>query len=191
MEENRLSGGRGAKCVLLSLAVSVGVSLVLLLIFALGLCSAPDPASLAFYFGVGALYAGAAAGGVFCSRRLGAGILSGVLSGGAFCAAVLIVRLIVGGGTLPAVLEELEEIVSGTQSPEDALVRQELLEAIGGFLATLPVRKRQLFVMRYFETASVSELARRFGMRENAVSMALGRLRKQLKAHLLERGFDL
>ena len=27
-----------------------------------------------------------------------------------------------GGGTLPAVLEELEEIVSGTQSPEDTLV---------------------------------------------------------------------
>ena len=96
-----------------------------------------------------------------------------------------------GGGTLPAVLEELEEIVSGTQSPEDALVRQELLDAIGGFLSAQPVRKRQLFVMRYFETASVSELARRFGMRENAVSMALGRLRKQLKAHLLERGFDL
>ena len=102
MEENRLSGGRGAKCALLSLAVSVWVSLVLLLIFALGLCSAPDPASLAFYFGVGALYAGAVAGGVFCSRRLGAGILSGVLSGGAFCAAVLIVGLIVGGGTMPA-----------------------------------------------------------------------------------------
>ena len=102
MEENKLSGSRGALCVLTSLAVSAGVSLALLLIFALGLCSAPDPASLAVPFGLGALYAGAVAGGFVCSRRLGAGTISGVLSGGGFCTVVFLLGFVCDGGGRPA-----------------------------------------------------------------------------------------
>ena len=38
---------------------------------------------------------------------------------------------------------------------------------------------------------SVSEIARKRGIREGAVSMTLNRLRGKLKKHLTERGFDL
>lgn len=96
-----------------------------------------------------------------------------------------------GGGELPAVLEELAECVSGGEDVEQAVDRQELAKAIHGFLAALPREKRELFICRYWYTESIPGLARRFGMKENAVSVALNRLRKKLRAYLTERGFEL
>lgn len=58
-----------------------------------------------------------------------------------------------GGGEVPAVLEEIAELVS--------------------------------------DTDSVSNLASRFGMTENHVSVTLNRLRRKLHNDLLEREFDL
>ncbi len=96
-----------------------------------------------------------------------------------------------GGGALPLVLEELGECVSGGESVEQALDRQELTRALNGFLATLPQEKRQLFLGRYWYMESVGELARRFGMTENRVSVTLHRLRGKLRRYLIERGVSV
>ena len=96
-----------------------------------------------------------------------------------------------GGGELPAVLDELSDILSGADDVQQALDHRELAAAINAFLGTLSPEKRSIFVCRYWYGDSVCEIARRRGIREGAVSMTLNRLRGKLKKHLTERGFDL
>lgn len=96
-----------------------------------------------------------------------------------------------GGGEVPAVLEEIAELVSDTDSVEQEVDRRELVKAIDAFLDRLPTEKRSLFLCRYWYFDSVSNLASRFGMTENHVSVTLNRSRRKLHNDLLERGFDL
>lgn len=96
-----------------------------------------------------------------------------------------------GEGQLPAVLDELAQIVSGKDNVEQEIDRKELVRAIDEFLKMISPKKRSIFVCRYWYTDSISEIAVRHGMKESAVSTALGRLRLKLKNHLLERGFEL
>lgn len=96
-----------------------------------------------------------------------------------------------GGGQAEAVFEELAGVVSGGDSVERESDRRELLRAINGFLETLPPEKRVLFVRRYWYFDSVAEIAARLGRTENQVSVALSRLRRKLREHLLEGGFEL
>ena len=48
-----------------------------------------------------------------------------------------------------------------------------------------------MFVRRYWYADSVSAIADRLGTSENRVSVTLNRLRKKLKDHLNQRGYDL
>lgn len=96
-----------------------------------------------------------------------------------------------GGGTAPAVLDELAELVSDADPVEQEIDRRELLKAIDGFLAQLPAEKRGMFVRRYWYFDSVSQIASRFGTTENRVSVTLHRLRSKLHDHLLKGGFAL
>lgn len=96
-----------------------------------------------------------------------------------------------GGGEVPAVLEEIAELVSDTDSVEQEVDRRELVKAIDAFLDGLPTEKRSLFLCRYWYFDSVSNLASRFGMTENHVPVTLNCLRQKLQNYLLERGFDL
>jgi RNA polymerase sigma-70 factor (ECF subfamily) len=96
-----------------------------------------------------------------------------------------------GGGETTAVLDELLDLVSDTDSVEQELDRKELVEAIDTFLGTLSDRKRDIFVCRYWYFDSISAIAASFGMTENSVSVQLNRIRQKLHDYLLERGFDL
>ena len=69
--------------------------------------------------------------------------------------------------------------------------RRELVRAIDAFLDRLPADKRSIFVCRYWYFDRVSDIAARFGMTENHVSVTLNRLRLKLHNDLLERGFEL
>ena len=82
-------------------------------------------------------------------------------------------------------------MVSDRDTPEIALDRQELAAAINGFLAALPETKRRIFVCRYWYFESVADIAARFALSENRVSVTLHRLRAQLRRCLSERGFML
>ena len=96
-----------------------------------------------------------------------------------------------GGGELPAVLEELTEVVSGRDDPQQTLDERELLRVIEGFLDTLSPKKRSIFLCRYWYTDSISQIAAQHGMKEGAVTMTLSRLRQRLQDYLTERGFVL
>lgn len=96
-----------------------------------------------------------------------------------------------GGGQATVVLDELAELVSDAESVEQAFDRKELVKAIDTFLSGLPAEKRGIFVRRYWYFDSVSEIASRFGMTENNVSVTLNRIRLKLYNYLLEGGFEL
>lgn len=96
-----------------------------------------------------------------------------------------------GGGEIPAVLDELAEIVSGKENVESEIDRKELSRTINEFLGTLSNDKRNIFVCRYWFSESVIEIAKRHHMTENNVSVQLNRVRRKLHDYLLERGFEL
>lgn len=96
-----------------------------------------------------------------------------------------------GGGETALVLDEIAELVSGTDNVEQEIHHKELLKAIDSFLDRLPSDKRSIFVRRYWYFDSISDIASRFGMTENNVSVTLNRLRLKLHNDLLERGFEL
>ena len=96
-----------------------------------------------------------------------------------------------GGGNAAVVLDEVAELVSDEEGVEQEVDRKELLEAINAFLGGLKPEKRSIFVRRYWYFDSVSDIAARFGMTENHVSVTLSRLRSKLRGNLLERGFEL
>ena len=96
-----------------------------------------------------------------------------------------------GGREVPVVLDEITELVSDTDSVEQEVDGKELVKAIDAFLDRLPTDKRSIFICRYWYFDSVSNIASRFGMTENHVSVTLNRLRLKLHNYLLERGFDL
>ena len=96
-----------------------------------------------------------------------------------------------GGGQVIVVLDEIAELVSGIDSVEQEINRRELIRAIDDFLDRLPTDKKNIFVCRYWYFDSISDIANRFGMTENSVSVTLSRLRLKLHKYLLERGFEL
>lgn len=96
-----------------------------------------------------------------------------------------------GGGEIALVLEELADCVSDTDTVEQAVDRDELAKAVDSFVKSLPAKKRNIFVRRYWYADPVSDIAGDHGMLQGTVSKALERMRKQLKAYLTERGFEL
>ena len=96
-----------------------------------------------------------------------------------------------GNGQLPIVLDELSECISGKEDIQTEMEYQELVKCIDEFLDSLPPQKRKIFVCRYWYNDSIIEIAKRFHIKENAVSMTLARIRKKLRTYLVERGYDV
>lgn len=96
-----------------------------------------------------------------------------------------------GSGEITLVLEELTDCVSDIDNVEQIINHQELIKAINSFVRSLSPKKRNIFVRRYWYADSVSDIASDYGMLQGTISKTLERTRKQLKAFLAERGFDL
>lgn len=94
-----------------------------------------------------------------------------------------------GGGKVEVVFEEISEFVEGEDNIELTAEKNILLAEIDAFLQGLPERKRRMFVLRYSFCESVSEIAGRFGVSENYVSVNINRVGKKLAAHLRKRGY--
>ena len=92
-----------------------------------------------------------------------------------------------GGGQISVVLDELSECIPDRSASAD-LSDNELTEAINDFIASLSVRNRNIFVMRYWYTDSVGKIASELHLSENNVSVILARLKTKLRTHLAERG---
>lgn len=96
-----------------------------------------------------------------------------------------------GSNEVPLVLDEIAELVSGTESVEATIDYKELVNAINSFLEELPNDKKNIFVSRYWYFNSIAEIAKCYGMTQDNVSVTLNRLRLKLHNYLLERGFWL
>lgn len=94
-----------------------------------------------------------------------------------------------GGGNTAAVLDELEEIIPSGSSIEREQEQKELMAEINRFLRSIPERKRNIFICRYWHCDSVKEIGDQLGMSENSVSVTLNRIRKKLRAYLEKRGY--
>ena len=83
-----------------------------------------------------------------------------------------------GGGAETTPLDELSELLPFSDNVLSELERRELLAAITRFLQSLPQKKRDLFIRRYWGFTSFSALAEEFGMHENNVQVTLSHIRK-------------
>lgn len=94
-----------------------------------------------------------------------------------------------GGGEAELVLDELEEVVAGSSDVEDTVTAKELYGLIDAFVRGLPERDGNLFIRRYFFTEPAEDIARRYHLTANNVSVILNRTRKRLKQYLLDAGY--
>ena len=96
-----------------------------------------------------------------------------------------------GGGQMEAVLDELAECadLSGQWNGEELYAAKELREAINRFVKDLPEREGDLFVRRYFFAEAIPDIAKRYKLTENNVTVILSRTRKKLRKYLIEGGF--
>lgn len=94
-----------------------------------------------------------------------------------------------GGSTVTLALEELEGCIPGGTDPAAEVEARELAEAINRFLDALPRTERQIFVMRYFHLAGITEIAGKFRMSSSKVKSMLHRTRKKLRSHLAKEGY--
>ncbi len=88
-----------------------------------------------------------------------------------------------------ALSEELEQCVPAKERVEEDFDAKLLSECISAFLDTLPERKRDIFMRRYWYLDSSETIAERFGMSENNVKVTLFRLRGKLREHLEKEGY--
>lgn len=91
-----------------------------------------------------------------------------------------------GGGEVPLALEELEEVVAGSDSPENEAVRKELIASLNRFLGGLTRQERYVFLRRYWYLDSLADIAKNTGFSGSKVASMLYRLRGRLKKQLIE-----
>ena len=94
-----------------------------------------------------------------------------------------------GGSETEIALEELEAVLSDGSDPEKEYDRNELIRVLNRFLKMQKAQDRDLFIRRYFYAEPVKDIAERYGMRENAVSLRLSRTREKLKETLRKEGY--
>ena len=92
------------------------------------------------------------------------------------------------GDGADALLDELSEVLGGV-STEEVVDAKELQRAVNGFLRRLPEQECSIFVRRCFWAESAAEIARRYRMRENTVTVSLHRTRKKLREYLIKEGY--
>lgn len=72
---------------------------------------------------------------------------------------------------------------------EETVEARELGAAINRFLGTLKAADRALFLRRYWFGDEVKEIAKDLGLRPNAASVRLGRIRMRLREYLIKEGY--
>lgn len=93
-----------------------------------------------------------------------------------------------GGGQAALCLDELSECIGEDSPIEDSIALRDLLNT---FLAELPEKNRNIFLMRYWYLAPIEEIYRQYGISEGAVKMILQRVRNKLKDYLAKEGVGI
>lgn len=95
------------------------------------------------------------------------------------------------GAGYTVLLSELEGCIPASNEMEARENAQALQAVLNGFLRSLDEQTRVLFLRRYYCLESVKELAQRYKVTENFVSVRLHRARKMLKTLLSKEGFNV
>lgn len=88
-----------------------------------------------------------------------------------------------GRGAVPAVYEELEEMIGEDDPIAKMINEQAFAELVNGFLRTLERRERNIFVLRFWFFCAPKEIAERYGMKEKVVYNLLYRLRMRFQEY--------
>ena len=94
-----------------------------------------------------------------------------------------------GSGQVSLALDELGECIAREGGPEEAVDTKELGKAITAFLKNEPVRRRNVFLRRYFYMEELSAIAQRYSLTESNVRMMLSRTRQRLRKYLQQEGY--
>lgn len=94
-----------------------------------------------------------------------------------------------GGGEISLVLDELAEVVAGSQNVSDRFEQKELVGAINEFLHGLSERDCNIFIRRYFYSEDTDSIAERYKLKESNILMILSRIRKKLQTYLKEEKY--
>jgi len=92
---------------------------------------------------------------------------------------------------MSTVIDELEGVLSSTESVESEMDRHELTQSLNRFLASLSVRDRQIFIRRYFWCEDTEKISRDMGLKQNSLNVILHRTRSRLRAHLTKEGWEV
>ena len=90
-------------------------------------------------------------------------------------------------GGIDNLMSELSECIPSGQTPEEELDNQRLSDEINDFLYAQQKEKRVMFILRYFYSKSVSEIADRLNVGESKVKTTLFRMRRELQERLEEQ----
>lgn len=88
-------------------------------------------------------------------------------------------------------LEELTNLFSTEDMPENLLSAKELGQHLNEFLASLDPDTRKMFLLRYWFGESVGSIALKFSLKKNTVTARLIRTREKLKLYLGDKGVTL
>ncbi len=92
---------------------------------------------------------------------------------------------------LQLALDEIECILPGESSTEQDFDRKALAEIINAFLEKCSKTKRLLFIGRYWNLLSVTELSKQFGYSESMIKTTLHRTREELRDFLTKEGYEI
>ena len=87
-------------------------------------------------------------------------------------------------------LEELEEVLADPSATEDALLARELSRSLEKFLAEQPARRRTIFLLRYYDSCSLREIAEQLHVSRSTVDKELQKARLLLKETLRKEGYE-
>ena len=85
-------------------------------------------------------------------------------------------------------MEEIEACIAAPNTVEAEMEAKELARTIEGFLDTLTVENRVIFVRRYWFSDRCKDIAELVGLTEKNISVRLTRIRGDLRKYLIERG---
>ena len=84
-------------------------------------------------------------------------------------------------------MEEIEACIADPKTVEAEIEAKELARIVEGFLDTLTVENRVIFIRRYWFSESCKDIAEFVGLTEKNISVRLTRIRQKMKDYLIER----
>jgi RNA polymerase sigma-70 factor (family 1) len=77
-----------------------------------------------------------------------------------------------------------ESFFASAQSSDELLLQKELLEAIHAYIATLPEKRREIFLLHFEKNLSTEEISKQLGISQKTVQNQLGTAMQGLRTHI-------